>query len=103
LFSGPIVFDQPEDDLDNDFITNQLIDLFKEIKIYRQLIIVSHNANLVVNADSEQVIIAKNTKEKLSYESGSLENEKINKQICRILEGGERAFEKRRDKYRYVK
>lgn len=103
LFSGPIVFDQPEDDLDNDFITTQLIDLFKEIKKYRQVIIVSHNANLVVNADSEQVIIANNTTEKLSYESGSLENEKINHDICRILEGGQRAFEKRRDKYMYDK
>jgi len=103
LFTGPIVFDQPEDDLDNDFITNQLIDLFKEIKKYRQVIIVSHNANLVVNADSEQIIIANNTDEKLSYESGSLENEKINHDICRILEGGQRAFEKRRDKYMYNK
>jgi len=103
LFTGPIVFDQPEDDLDNDFITNQLIDLFKEIKKYRQVIIVSHNANLVVNADSEQVIIANNISEKLSYESGSLENEKINHEICRILEGGQRAFEKRRDKYMYNK
>jgi hypothetical protein len=103
LFSGPIVFDQPEDDLDNDFITNQLIDLFKEIKKYRQVIIVSHNANLVVNADSEQIIIANNIDEKLSYESGSLENEKINYDICRILEGGQKAFEKRRDKYMYVK
>lgn len=103
LFSGPIVFDQPEDDLDNDFITNQLIDLFKEIKKYRQVIIVSHNANLVVNADSEQIIVANNENEELSYESGSLENEKINYDICRILEGGQRAFEKRRNKYMYVK
>src|SRR5690606_17780243 len=75
LFSGPIVFDQPEDDLDNDFITNELIAIFKEIKKFRQVIIVSHNANLVVNADSEQVIIADNNAEKLSYTSGSLENE----------------------------
>lgn len=103
LFSGPIIFDQPEDDLDNDFITNELVSLFKEIKKYRQVIIVSHNANLVVNSDSEQVIIANNTDERLSYEAGSLENEEINKEICRILEGGERAFEKRRNKYRYVK
>jgi len=103
LFSGPIIFDQPEDDLDNDFITNELISLFKEIKKFRQVIIVSHNANLVVNADSEQVIIAENINEELSYTSGSLENEAINQKICKILEGGERAFEKRRDKYRYVK
>jgi hypothetical protein len=103
LFSGPIIFDQPEDDLDNEFITNQLIELFKEIKKYRQVIIVSHNANLVVNADSEQVIIAKNNSERLSYLTGSLENDVINGEICRILEGGERAFEKRRDKYMYSK
>jgi hypothetical protein len=103
LFTGPIVFDQPEDDLDNDFITNQLIDLFKEIKQFRQVIIVSHNANLVVNSDSEQIIIAFNHNEKLSYKSGSLEDSEINKEICRILEGGEKAFEKRRNKYRYVK
>lgn len=103
LFSGPIIFDQPEDDLDNEFITNQLTDLFKEIKKYRQVIIVSHNANLVVNADSEQVVIAKNDCEELQYVSGALENGEINKEICRILEGGEEAFEKRRDKYRYLK
>ncbi len=103
LFSGPIVFDQPEDDLDNDFITNHLIDLFKKIKQYRQVIIVSHNANLVVNSDSEQVIIAINDDENLSYNFGALENKEINLEICRILEGGEKAFEKRRDKYRYVK
>lgn len=103
IFSGPIIFDQPEDDLDNEFITSQLIDLFKEIKKYRQVIIVSHNANLVVNADSEQVIVAKNDNEDLYYLSGSLENGEINKEICRILEGGEIAFEKRRDKYRYLK
>jgi hypothetical protein len=103
LFSGPIIFDQPEDDLDNDFITNHLIDLFKDIKKYRQVIIVSHNANLVVNADSEQVIIANNNQESLSYSSGSLENVNINSDICRILEGGHLAFEKRRNKYRYNK
>lgn len=103
LFSGPIVFDQPEDDLDNDFITNHLIELFKKIKEYRQVIIVSHNANLVVNSDSEQVIIAVNDDECLSYNVGALENKEINLEICRILEGGEKAFEKRRDKYRYVK
>jgi len=64
---------------------------------------VSHNANFVVNTDSEQIIIANNSHEKLSYISGSLEDDIINKKICRILEDGERAFEKRRDKYMYSK
>jgi hypothetical protein len=99
-FSKPIIFDQPEDDLDNEFIMNNLINLFKELKKYRQVIIVTHNANLVINADAEQVIVATNDKGKLKYLSGSLENELINKKICQILEGGELAFEKRRRKYK---
>lgn len=102
-FSKPIIFDQPEDDLDNEFIMTELIGLFKNLKKFRQVIIVTHNANLVINADAEQVIIAKNTNGKLSYSSGSLENENINNDICKILEGGETAFEKRRNKYKYSK
>lgn len=101
-FSKPIIFDQPEDDLDNEFIMNDLIDLFKNLKKYRQVIIVTHNANLVVNADAEQIIIAKNDKGRLHYLSGSLENQEINDSICKILEGGRLAFEKRRDKYKYA-
>lgn len=102
-FSKPIIFDQPEDDLDNEFIMEDLIELFKNLKKYRQVIIVTHNANLVVNADAEQIIIAKNDKGKLNYLSGSLENQTINDSICKILEGGRTAFEKRRDKYKYSK
>ena len=101
-FSKPIIFDQPEDDLDNDFIVKDLIDLFKELKKYRQVIIVTHNANLVVNADVEQVIIASNDEGRLSYLSGSLENSDINSEICRILEGGDIAFNNRRSKYQNV-
>lgn len=102
-FGGPLIFDQPEDDLDNEFINEELIKLFTEIKEFRQIIIVSHNANLVVNADSEQVIIANNNSGLLTYDSGSLENETINKRICKILEGGKTAFEKRRNKYKEIK
>lgn len=98
-FSKPIIFDQPEDDLDNEFIMNELIDIFKELKKYRQIVIVSHNANLVVNADAEQVIIANNKKEKLSYKSGSIENPFIIEGVCDVLEGGKDAFEKRKNKY----
>ncbi len=101
-FSKPIIFDQPEDDLDNEFIMQNLISLFKELKQYRQVIIVTHNANLVVNADAEQIIVAANLDGKLSYLSGSLENSNINYKICKILEGGEIAFEKRRRKYQEI-
>lgn len=99
IFSQTIIFDQPEDDLDNDFIFKDLIKIFKEIKKYRQVIIVTHNANLVVNADAEQVIVAFNNEEKLSYTSGSLENPDINLAVCNILEGGKIAFQQRKNKY----
>jgi predicted ATPase len=66
-FDKPIIFDQPEDDLDNKFIMAELVDIFRKLKKYRQIIIVTHNANLVINADAEQVIIAKNEDEEISY------------------------------------
>ena len=102
-FSKPIIFDQPEDDLDNEFIIDELVEIFKKIKKYRQTIIVSHNANLVVNTDSEQIIIANNSNEHLSYSSGSLENPKIIEYVCKILEGGHEAFKKRENRYNISK
>ena len=101
-FLKPFVFDQPEDDLDNDFIMHHLVPIFKKIKKYRQVIIVTHNANLVVNADAEQVIIAVNEDETLTYDSGGIENVAIRDQICNILEGGKDAFTKREQKYGFV-
>lgn len=114
-FITPFVFDQPEDDLDNDFIMQHLVPIFRRIKKYRQVIIVTHNANLVVNADAEQVLVAHNEGEVLRYVSGSLENcfgpveevaetdplrrKGIRQHICDILEGGRAAFEKREQKY----
>lgn len=100
MFIDTIIYDQPEDDLDNDFITKELVTIFKTIKLYRQVIIVSHNANLVVNADSEQIIVAENKDGVLSYMSGSLENPQINAKVCQILEGGKEAFDRRKRKYR---
>jgi ABC-type dipeptide/oligopeptide/nickel transport system ATPase component/disulfide oxidoreductase YuzD len=98
-FSTPLIFDQPEDDLDNEFIIEELVDLFKELKKYRQIIIVTHNANLVVTADAEQVIVANNNDENITYFSGSLENHTIIESVCKILEGGKNAFEKRKKRY----
>ena len=98
-FFDPIIIDQPEDDLDNDFIMKRLVPIFTTIKKYRQIIIATHNANLVVNADAEQVIVADNKSENLSYFSGSLESPKIRERICDVLEGGKEAFRKREQKY----
>jgi hypothetical protein len=104
-FGSPFIFDQPEDDLDNDFIMHNLVPLFRKIKKYRQVIVVTHNANLVVNSDAEQVIVAHNDNEILSYYSGAVEDglvsdtDSIRSQICNILEGGGYAFEMREKKY----
>jgi ABC-type lipoprotein export system ATPase subunit len=103
-FGSPFIFDQPEDDLDNKFIMKELVPIFREIKNHRQVIIATHNANLVVNADSEQVIVAHNDDEIISYQAGSLENTNvtplgIREHVCEILEGGQRAFENRERKY----
>lgn len=101
-FSQPLVFDQPEDDLDNEFIIKELVTIFRGIKRFRQVIVVTHNANLVVNADSEQVIVASNDDGCLTYQAGSLENPATNSAIRRILEGGDEAFRKREQKYHFA-
>ena len=98
-FTQPLIFDQPEDDLDNEFIIEELVEIFRGIKQFRQVILVTHNANLVVNADAEQVVIAENKNGVLKYTSGSLESEAVNKAVRRILEGGDEAFLKRELRY----
>lgn len=96
----PLIIDQPEDNLDNRFIYKELVGAFKKSKKNRQIIIATNNANLVVNADAEQVIIAefKENKE-ITYRSGSLENLETRHDIMHILEGGEQAFKEREEKY----
>lgn len=98
-FTQPLIFDQPEDDLDNEFIVEELVEIFRGIKQFRQVILVTHNANLVVNADAEQVIVAENDNGVLRYTSGSLESVETNKAVRRILEGGDEAFLKRELRY----
>jgi hypothetical protein len=98
-FTQPLIFDQPEDDLDNEFIIEELVEIFRGIKQFRQVILVTHNANLVVNADAEQVVVAENANGVLKYTSGSLEAEITNKAVRRILEGGDEAFLKRELRY----
>ncbi len=92
------IIDQPEDNLDNNFIMNELVPLIRKAKQSRQIIMSTHNANLVVNADAEQIIVARLDQE-LGYLSGSIENPEINKNIRDILEGGEEAFRQRERKY----
>jgi ABC-type multidrug transport system ATPase subunit len=92
------IIDQPEDNLDNNFIMNELVPLILKTKKSRQIIMSTHNANLVVNADAEQVVVAQLDLGK-PYLTGSIENPEINRSVRDILEGGEDAFRKRQRKY----
>ncbi|KKR89414.1 MAG: ATPase involved in DNA repair [Candidatus Uhrbacteria bacterium GW2011_GWD2_41_121] len=93
------IVDQPEDNLDNQFIMNELVPLIRQIKKSRQVILSTHNANLVVNADAEQIIVARLDSDRRDYPSGSIEDNIINTSIKEILEGGEDAFRSRENKY----
>jgi len=100
----PLVIDQPEDNLDNESIFAVLAQCIREAKKNRQVILVTHNPNLAIGADAEQVIYVKLDKAdnyKFSYESGGIENPRINKKIIDILEGSQPAFVKRRLQYQF--
>jgi ABC-type Mn/Zn transport systems, ATPase component len=97
----PLIIDQPEESLDPKSIFDELVVLFQEAKTKRQVIMVTHNANLVVNTDADQVIVAEagphppGDLPPIIYSSGGLENANVRKAVCDILEGGERAFKER--------
>jgi energy-coupling factor transporter ATP-binding protein EcfA2 len=97
----PLIIDQPEENLDPKSIFDELVELFIAAKNVRQVIMVTHNANLVVNTDADQIIVAfsgTHTPGKLPpirYLSGGLEIAEIRTHVCDILEGGDRAFKER--------
>ena len=121
----PILIDQPEDSLDNRAIYHELVAYIKRKKKERQIILVTHNSNVVVSADAENVIVANQEGAdtpnlgglKFQYINGALEDTKqrdekdkyilssqgIREHICDILEGGRVAFEKREQKYGFRK
>jgi energy-coupling factor transporter ATP-binding protein EcfA2 len=100
----PLIVDQPDENLDNESIYNLLTPYFRLAKVRRQVIVITHNPNLVVNSDSDQVIIASAEKREnglpvIHYVSGALEDKAIRQQVCNILEGGKDAFLKRDRRY----
>lgn len=95
----PLIVDQPEESLDNKFIYDELVGAFREAKKKRQVIIATNNANLVVNTDAEEIIVAEFEDNRISYKSGTLEDLKLREDIVPILEGGKEAFRKREEKY----
>lgn len=119
--NGPILIDQPEDNLDNRSVSKELVDFLKDKKRERQIILVTHNPNIVVNADAENIIVANQKGQndiesmsnfKFDYINGALENSfaknnsadllmsmGIREHIADIVEGGKEAFKKREEKY----
>ncbi|NLV27398.1 MAG: hypothetical protein GXY48_09570 [Methanomicrobiales archaeon] len=95
----PLLLDQPEENLDNRFIYDQLVKAIKEAKKKRQIIIATNNANLVVNADAEQIISASFIDGVISYKPGAIESDEIRNEILPVLEGGKEAFRLRENKY----
>ena len=97
----PLIVDQPEENLDPQSIFDELVIEFQRATLRRQVIIVTHNANLVVNTDADQVIVARSGGHvpgqlpTMSYSSGGLEEPSIREAVCSILEGGKRAFQER--------
>lgn len=97
----PLIIDQPEENLDPKSVFDELVALFVAAKAKRQVIMVTHNANLVINTDADQIIVASAGPHPagglppIPYVAGGLESADIRKSVCDILEGGEAAFRER--------
>lgn len=92
----PIIIDQPEDDLDNALVYSLIVNQIQSNKKRRQIIIVTHNPNIVVNGDAELVNVMEFRNGQVQIkESGSLIEQSIRDEVCEIMEGGREAFKKR--------
>ena len=92
----PLLLDQPEDDLDNKLIYDLIVRQLRETKTKRQVIVVTHNANIVVNGDAEMVLPLEVVRgQTYVQQPASIQRKKVRESICNILEGGEKAFEQR--------
>ncbi|MCM7683075.1 PHP domain-containing protein [Enterobacter bugandensis] len=97
----PLIIDQPEDNLDSEFIFNSVVANLRKCKERRQIIVVTHNSNIGVLGDAELVIPLIGSNDKSSISSlGSIDNSKTQEHCCEILEGGKRAFTTRKEIYR---
>lgn len=96
-----LIIDQPEEDLDNRFIFDDVVSILRSLKGKRQIILATHNANIPVLGDSEQIFVleADNEKGCVLANDGSIDNKSITENIKDIMEGGEEAFRMRIEKY----
>lgn len=96
----PIVLDQPEDDLDNQLVYELIVQQLRAIKLRRQVLVVTHNANIVVNGDAELVVALDvvNTQTAAKCQGG-LQEQSVRDAVCEVMEGGAEAF---RERYRRI-
>ncbi|NJL28191.1 MAG: AAA family ATPase [Thermoanaerobaculia bacterium] len=99
---GPLVIDQPEDELDSNFIFKELIPMLRGVKQKRQILLATHNANLVVNGDSELVYALEATKGRGTVlAQGGLDRPEVTRVVLDVMEGSEEAFRRRYEKYHF--
>lgn len=98
----PLLLDQPEDDLDNKLVYDLIVTRLKKTKSKRQIIVVTHNANIPVNGDAEYIVSMNSETDEIDtkYE-GTMDDEDIRKEICDVMEGTKDAFEMRAKKYHF--
>lgn len=98
----PLIIDTPEQGLDNIFIYDNVVKTLRAIKEKRQIIIATHDANIPVSGDSEQILcLESDNKQGWIKCTGSIDDQKMNETVQRVLEGGKEAFEFRLKKYKY--
>jgi ABC-type thiamine transport system ATPase subunit len=99
---APLLIDQPEDDLDNHFIFDQIVTTLRSAKEKRQFIIATHNANIPVSGDAELILVMQADDQRGWIDAdgiGSIDTDSIKQSVEKILEGGEVAFKMRKEKY----
>jgi len=94
---APIIIDQPEDNLDNRLVSRAVFKILAKLKETRQIIVATHNPNILVSGDAEQVIVLKSDGSVEDY--GSIDEPSIVKKVISLMEGGKEAFQKREKKY----
>ena len=94
-----IFIDQPEDNLGNQFLSNELVKLIRDIKYQKQIFLVTHNPSIVIYGDAESIILAENNKNSISYRQLFLEDKASQETICNVLDGGRYIFNNRAQKY----
>ena len=96
----PLIIDQPEDNLDNAFIAERIVNDIRQSKLQRQFLFATHNANIPVFGDAELIAVLSGTSDKGSiHDQGSIDKKSIQRQAAEILEGGKAAFNTRKEKY----